>query len=32
MSRLPLVDPTQAQGKTHDLFAAVRPKWAVSRT
>ena len=24
MSRLPLVDPSQAQGKTHDLLAAVK--------
>ena len=24
MSRLPLVDPSQAQGKTHDLFTAVK--------
>jgi uncharacterized peroxidase-related enzyme len=26
MSRLPLVDPSQAQGKTSDLFAAVKAK------
>ena len=24
MSRLPLVDPSHAQGKTHDLFTAVK--------
>jgi uncharacterized peroxidase-related enzyme len=26
MSRLPLVDPSQAQGKTHDLFEAIKAK------
>ncbi len=26
MSRLPLIDPSQAQGKTSDLFAAVKAK------